>query len=362
MSDHNYCIILAGGVGARFWPLSRESRPKQFIKTHDDSDSFVQRAYKRAVKLFDPDRIYIVTLSRYRELLREQLPLVDDAHIILEPYGRNTAPAILHSAYVLLKKDLDAIMSIFPADHAIGKELIFIKTVQKAQEYVREHDVLLTLGIVPERPDTNFGYVQVSGGTYGGDPVKAKTFTEKPGKELAQVFIDSGEFLWNSGIFFWKAGLIVSEMEKLCPEIAMLWRGWEKKRTPQSFVRFVERAYTESPKISIDYAVLEKSDKVWVLPSKFGWDDLGSFEAFSDYVYRATRTRKVHSLAGPSILKDLEGDILYNSDPHKLVVINGLKDYLVINTDDVLLICPKDDATLQSTISELSTPKLKGFK
>lgn len=362
MSDHNYCIILAGGVGARFWPLSRESRPKQFIKALSDSDSFIQHAYKRAVKLFDPDHIYIATLSKYHGLVREQLPMVGEDRLILEPYARNTAPAILHAAYVVLRRDPEAVMAICPADHAINKQLIYMKTVKKALEYAGSHDVLLTLGIVPERPDTNFGYVQVSGEAYGGEPVKAKTFTEKPDKELAKVFVESGEFLWNSGIFFWKASLIVSEMERLCPGITVLWKGWEKHHTPLGAIRFVERAYTESPKISIDYAVLEKSDKVWVLPSKFEWADLGSWDAFSEYIYRNTKSRKVQALAGPSILKNLDGNVLYSSDPHKLVVVNGLKDYLVINTDDVLLICPKDDATLQDTLSELTTPKLKEFR
>ena len=259
MTNHNYCVILAGGIGSRFWPVSREDRPKQFLDPAGSGRSFLKSTWARMSRLFPQENILVVSLAKYRDQVLAQLPSLREENLILEPYGRSTAPSISLAARVLLLRDPDALMLVTPSDHHIGDRLLFEKSIKNALEYAAQNEVLLTLGVVPSRPDTNFGYIQVTGGKEAcgeGKPVKVKTFTEKPDQELAKVFVESGEFLWNSGIFVWKAAVIRSEIQKYAPEISRVWRGWDKALgTPQE-ASFVERAYADSPRNSIDYAML----------------------------------------------------------------------------------------------------------
>lgn len=360
--QHEYCVILAGGAGVRFWPLSREDRPKQFLLSGKSGDSFLIQTYRRMKAVFDEDHIYIATQRRYRGLVAEQLPDVPEDRLILEPYGRNTAPTIALAAHVLLSRDPEAVMVVTPSDHLISDTDVFAATIRRALRCAAFSDGLFTLGIVPTSPNTNYGYVQVDGPYSAGQPVKAKTFTEKPSPELAQVFLDSGEFLWNSGIFVWGAAAICAEMERCCPDISNLWQGWEKEFAGGRGTAFTERVYTDSPNISIDYAVLEKSDNLFVLPANFGWCDAGTWNSF--YESRTDRDPEGNMVrtAGKSLLTELSGDIIRSTDPHKLVVVRGLSDFLVVDTDDVLLICPRDEQILNDTLSSLKAPGFEEYK
>ena len=357
MDNHNYCIIMAGGIGARFWPVSTESKPKQFQKIHGLDKSFLQNTYARMSRTIPQENIFVATMAKYRDLVLEQIPGMDESRLIIEPYRRNTAATITYAAFILREKDPDAVMIATPSDHSIGELELFDRTILEGLDYASRNDVLLTLGIVPTRPDTNYGYVQVTGGSRAysaGVPVQAKTFTEKPDIEIARVFVESGEFLWNSGIFIWKADTVLRELQRFCPEYYLLWKGWEEASVSPGRESFIERAYSDSPMLSIDYALMEKSDKVWVLPAKFPWGDVGSWSTMYQYASAGDGNGNALKTAGPTIAKDVEGTMVYTTDSGKLTVLSGLKDFLVVDTDKALLICPRDDKKFQEIASEIA--------
>lgn len=362
MTDHKYCVILAGGLGTRFWPISKEEKPKQFRRVWKYETSFLQETFARMVRTFSADHIFVATLARYEDLVKEQLPDLPEGNIILEPYGRNTAPSIAYSATLLKSRDPEAVMVVVPADHDICNYALFGQTIESAISYVSDHDVLLTLGIVPTRPDTNFGYIQATGGRQAFDsntPVKVKTFTEKPDEELAKVFYDSGEFLWNSGIFIWKASVLMKEMALCCPEIATLWTGWDEAEDKDAFVR---KAYSDCPRTSIDYALMEKSDNVWLQPAKFGWSDLGSWSTLYEFASGETGDGNAVWCRGKQIIKETGNSLIIGTESGKLTVVQGLEDYMVIDTDDVLLVCPRGDRTFQEILSEIALPQYGDYR
>lgn len=365
MIDHRYCVILAGGIGTRFWPISREYRPKQFQKIWGRDKTFLQETFGRMNLVFPADHILVATLDRYKTLVMEQLPELPEANIITEPYGRNTAPTIAFSARILLEKDSEAIMVATPSDHHISDYELFCDTLRTAMEYAEGNDVLLTLGVVPTRPDTSFGYIQVTGGpdAYGaGTPVKAKTFTEKPDPELAKVFVDSGEFLWNSGLFIWKASVVLDEMAACCPELDQPWDGWKEVFGTPEREAFIERAYAGSTRISIDYALMEKSDKVWILPSKFGWRDIGSWATLFEFSRLKDLDENIVEVNGQKIVRDCSKSMIYCDDNNKLTIVSSLENYMVIDTDKVLMVCPRDEKRLQEIMSQLALPEYSDFK
>ena len=365
MCSHNYCVILAGGIGSRFWPISRESNPKQFLNMTSSGKSYIRLAYERMARTIPEDNIYVVSLGRYRDKVLEQLPELSEDRLLLEPYSRNTAPSIAFAAYSLLSKDPEAVMVVTPADHIIPDHDIFDKTLSNALEAAAEEDALYTIGVVPTRPDSQFGYIQVAGGSAAvaaGTKAKAKTFTEKPDAELAKVFVESGEFLWNTGIFIWKASVIKAEMEKHAPEITRLWNGWETSLYGPDRAGFLEKTYADSPRISIDYAVMEKSDKVWIFPGRFSWADIGNWESLYSYLSGRDSDGNASHISGMGLLKEDKNNIFYTSDSGKLTIIRGLENFVVVDTDDVLMICPRDERQLKDTLSEIAMPEYQKYK
>ena len=364
-ATHNYCVIMAGGIGARFWPVSREDRPKQFLHMSLDRKSFLRLAYERFSAIFPDDHIIVVSQRRYRDLVKEDLPEILDENILLEPYSRNTAPCLALAAYTLLKRDPEAVMVATPADHIIQDEDIFRDTINRALCYASQSDALITLGIVPDHPDTNFGYIhgRQDGTEDEGKPIKVKTFTEKPDAELAEVFFHSGEFFWNSGIFVWRAQSIREELEKHMPETSILFQGWEEALDTPAQDSFLERVYSSISKISIDYAVMEKTDKAWVFPSKFGWHDIGNWEALYSFVssQRAEPDGNV-TVAGPSLCKDNHNTIVFASDKKKLIAVRGLDNFIVVDTGDVLLVCPRDEVSAKEVIANVAMPDYEKFR
>ena len=369
-NNHNYCVIMAGGIGSRFWPISRESRPKQFLDLSSSGKSFLRLAFERVAEIIPVENILVVSNINYEQQVMEHLPELLPENLLLEPYSRNTAPCLTYAAYTLLKRDPQAVMIAIPADHVIGDREIYLNTLLDALQHAADNRVIITLGIVPTRPDSNFGYVQIVGGRDAhedGKPVKAKTFTEKPDSALAEVFIKSGEFLWNSGIFVCRASVLKEELERCCPEITNLWTGWEDVLDTTRERFFLESVYADCPKVSIDYAVMEKTDIVWIYPAKFRWADIGNWESLYEYLAQHDEDGNAVRLIGKGILKDNSNDIIYagvgrNSVKKKLVAIRGLENFIVIDTDDVLMICPRDDKKLKDIISELAMPEYEEYR
>lgn len=365
MSDnrHYYCAILAGGIGSRFWPISRESMPKQFLDFTNAGKSFLRLTYDRMKTIVPEENIIIVSLERYRDLVTEHIPELPAENLLLEEYNRNTAPSVAYATYSVLRRDPEAVMVVTPSDHVIGDETLFTSTVLNSLRHAERSDALITLGIMPTRPDPNFGYIQAVGDFYDSHHIKVKTFVEKPSEELAQVFIDTGEFLWNSGIFIWKASVIRGELEKYAPEITKLWAGWEEALGTPEERGFVQRIYaSDLPRIAIDYAVMEKTDKAWVYPAKFSWADIGNWNSLYDYLSHHDSDGNANNFKGKSLLRNCRDNIIYSDRGNKLTAIRGLENFVVIDTDDVLFICPRADKDFNSLLSELAMPEFKEFK
>lgn len=360
---HCYCVIMAGGTGTRFWPVSKAGKPKQFLDVADTGKTFIRQTYERFLKTVPQDNIIIVTADRYRDLMLEQIPEIKSENLLTEPYSRNTAPCIAYATYTLLKRDPEAHVVVAPADHIIDDEDLFAETIRKAFDYVYENDVLMTLGVVPTRPDTNYGYIQAYGGSKAyrnNQPLQVKTFTEKPDKEMASLFISTGEFLWNAGIFLWKAATIRREMETYLPEVTGQFTGWESAIGTRIESEFIARAYTGCLNISIDYGVMEKTDMAWIYPVNFGWQDVGSWESLYNYIPKDNLGNAI--TAEKTLLESTGNMLVVSPEKKKLIAIKGLEDYMVIDTDDVLVICPKDDKKFKDFISGIAMPEYEKYR
>jgi mannose-1-phosphate guanylyltransferase len=355
---------MAGGTGVRFWPVSRAAKPKQFLDVADTGKTFIQSTYERFLRVVPKENILIVTGDRYRDIVMEQLPDLAPENLLLEPYSRNTAPCIAYATYTLLKRDPQARMVVTPSDHMIDNEELFAETIRKAFDYIEENDVLMTLGVVPTRPDTNYGYIQAYGGSdvYKNDkPMQVKTFTEKPDRDLAKVFISTGEFFWNAGIFLWKAETIRKKMEKYLPEVTALFKGWENALGTSVEYEFIARAYTGCRNISIDYGVMEKTDKAWMYPVKFGWGDIGTWESLYNIIPEKDANGNAVS-AEKTLIENTRNVLVVSPEKKKLIAIKGLEDYMVVDTEDALVICPKDDKKFKDFISGLGMPEYEKYR
>lgn len=329
---------MCGGIGSRFWPYSRTDRPKQFIDFLGTGRTLLQMSYDRVLPLVGPENIIIVTNAQYASLVKEQLPDIKDEHILLEPARRNTAPCIAWAAWHIAAIDPEASMIVTPSDHLIIREKEFEDAITAGFEFVESHDALLTLGINPTRPETGYGYIQV-GEPVQGDILKVKTFTEKPDIELAKVFLESGEFFWNSGIFLWSARSIKEAMLTHAPDIANIFeKGHGVYNTPEE-KEWIGCNFPGCMGISIDFAVMEKSSNVYVETVSFGWNDLGAWSALYD---NSPKNKDANVTQHCSVLAyNATGNIFAVKDSGKLIVVDGLKDYIVADAGDVLLICPK---------------------
>ena len=359
-----YCVIMAGGAGTRFWPLSRTARPKQFLDVADTGKTFIRQTYERFLRVVPQDNIIVVSSVRYRALVMEQIPELPEENLLLEPYSRNTAPCIAYATYTLLRRDPEARMVVAPSDHFIQDEDLFARTISYAFNYISENDTLMTLGILPTRPDTNYGYIQATGGkeAFRSEvPMPVKTFTEKPDKELAQVFINTGEFFWNSGIFIWKARTIREEMEKHLSEVTSLFAGWERALGSPLEEEFIARAYTDCANISIDYGVMEKTDRAWIYPARFDWQDIGSWESL--YNFLPDKDENGNAIGAEKVLIEGSSEVMVISpERKKLVAVKGLENFMIIDTEDVLVICPKDDRKFKEFISGIAMPEYEKYR
>jgi mannose-1-phosphate guanylyltransferase len=330
---------MSGGVGSRFWPFSKEDKPKQFLDFFGTGRSLLQSTYDRFRKIVPPENIYIVTNDAYAGMTRQQLPELHERQLLLEPLRRNTAPAIAFASYRIHAVDPEANIIVAPSDHLILKEDLFVADMRKGLAFVEENPVLLTLGIRPSRPETGYGYIQVDGNNCEGIE-KVKAFTEKPDLELAKKFLESGEFMWNSGIFLWNVNSILNAFREYLPDVVQKFEeGKALFNTPRE-KQFVDEVFPFCPNISIDYGILEKADNVYVNISDFGWSDLGTWGALHEVSQRdSDNNAQLHC---KTLYIESTDNIVAMSDD-KLVVIQGLDDYIVAESDNVLLICKKSE-------------------
>ncbi len=342
--NNNYCVIMAGGVGSRFWPLSRTTYPKQFIDFLGTGKSLLQMTVSRFEHVCPIENMYIVTNELYYDLVKKQIPQFSDEQIILEPMRRNTAPCIAYANYRIKKRNPDANIVVSPSDHVIFDEISFIEHIKSALSCVENNPWLLTLGIRPTRPDTGYGYIQYDEkNRYVPDRriYKVKVFTEKPELELAKQFIDSGDFLWNAGIFAWKLSTIQQAFELYLPDVDELFKRIEDKIGTDEEKNAIIETYSQCRSISIDYGVMEKADNVNVLSSNFGWSDLGTWTALFEQLKKDDNN---NAIASPNdvFVYDTSNSII-NTPKNKVVVVHGLQDYIVSESNNVLLICRKED-------------------
>lgn len=334
---HRYCVIMCGGIGSRFWPYSRTNLPKQFIDFLGTRRSLLQMSYDRILPVVPKENIIIVTNESYAPLVREQLPDLASDSILLEPARRNTAPCIAWAAYHIAARDPEASMIVTPSDHLITREREFENSIVRGFEFVENHDALLTLGITPVRPETGYGYIQI-GREVEKDINKVKTFTEKPDLELAKVFLASGEFYWNSGIFLWSAKSIQAAFRDHAPEIAAKFDEGVNAFGTKEETAFIDLHFPECRSISIDFAVMEKAQNVYVETVRFGWNDLGTWSSLYDM---SPKNKDANVTQNCNVLAYNATGNIFAVRGDKLVVVDGLKDYIVADAGDVLLVCPK---------------------
>lgn len=374
---NNYCVIMAGGIGSRFWPESRNSRPKQFLDFFGTGQSLLQMTVNRFRELVPIENILIVTNVLYRDMMLEQLPELKPEQILCEPARRNTAPcvayAVSHISGMVGRKlgaksiaDVDwaspeshANIIVAPSDHMILREDKFISTLKVGLEHIAEHDSLLTLGMRPTRPETGYGYIQLDDVEHKRENavLPVKTFTEKPNLELAKVFYESGEFLWNSGIFLWNLHAIRKAFRAHQPIIADVFKKGDELMGTPAEEAFIQEMFPTCPNISLDYGIMEKADDVRVIYADFGWSDLGTWGSLYELGQKdADRNVPLH---GNTLFYDSTDNVVTLPDGH-LAVIEGLHDMIVAQNNDVLLICHKDhEQSIRQIVAEVEA-KFKG--
>jgi len=354
IDQKTYCVIMAGGIGSRFWPMSRTAKPKQFLDFLGLGRTLLQQTYDRFLALCPAENILVVTNSHYADLVREQLPAIRPDQILLEPGRRNTAPCVAYATEVIGKRDPDAVMVVAPSDHLVMNEAAFHGTVRLAFDQARTTECLVTLGILPSRPDTGYGYIQFAelAGTMHPRVKRVKTFTEKPDHDTALRFVESGDFLWNAGIFIWSVKSIRKAFQEQLPEMYTLFaKGASAYGTPQEPV-FIAEAYSECANISIEYGIMERAGNVLVVTSDFGWSDLGTWGSLATHLPADDRGNT--SVGDALKLYDCERNMIHVNDG-RLVVLQGLEDYIVVSTTDALLVCRKrDEQMIRSIVNDVT--------
>lgn len=338
-NPNHYVVIMAGGIGSRFWPMSRTPHPKQFLDILGIGKSLLQQTWERSKEIVPQENILIVTNAEYKDLVEEQLDGISDSQILLEPARRNTAPCIAYAAFRIKAQNPDACMVVAPSDHLILKEKEYSDLIRKALAEVEEKDALITLGITPTRPDTGYGYIQFE--NCGLDGVcNVKTFTEKPDLEMAKELVASGEFLWNAGIFIWSVNGIMKAFEKLMPEMFQLFKEGEDVFATKDEKKFIDVAYTQCKSISIDYGIMEKAKNVYTLAADIGWSDLGTWGSLYSF---SEKDDEGHVIQGKNVLTYDSKNCIVNVPKDKLVVLQGMENMIVVENDGILLVCKQED-------------------
>lgn len=337
MNKNNYAILMAGGVGSRFWPVSTQDFPKQFHDMLGTGDTLIQKTFKRLATIIPEENIFILTNERYNDLVFEQLPNVTKRQVVLEPAMRNTAPCILYAALKIQKENENAVMIVAPSDHWIEDESAFTNNVQQAFDFCSQNDALMTLGITPTFPNTGYGYIEYE--KISENEIKSvHQFREKPNYETAKTFISQGNFLWNAGIFMWSVNTVIAAFKNNQPELYQLFEKGIDVYNTDFEDDFIRANYGKSENISVDYAIMEKSNNVYVLPATFDWNDLGTWGSLYD---KLDKDEDKNAIVNAQVLsEDANGNMIRTAN-NKIVVVDGLKDYIIVDKKEVLLIFPK---------------------
>lgn len=358
MKQNTYAVIMAGGIGSRFWPMSTAEHPKQFLDILGTGKTLIQQTVERFKNIVPSENILIVTNVQYKNLVLEQLPQLKEDQVLCEPARRNTAPCIAYAAYKIKKENPEATMVVAPSDHLILDQAEFDRIIDIALNEAKQEQQLVTLGIKPSRPDTGYGYIQFIDDTTSHLPEvkKVKTFTEKPILSIAKEFLTSGDFYWNSGIFIWSAQSIVKEIEIQIPDLASLFEESLPALSTENEAKKMAQIYVQCPNISIDFGVMEKAKKVKVVLADFGWSDLGTWGSL--YTHLDKDEHKNATLGKKAFLYD-SSNCIVNLPNDKLAVIQGLNDYIIVESDGVLLVCKKDDEQkIKQYVTDLKTRKV----
>jgi mannose-1-phosphate guanylyltransferase len=355
MNKNNYVAIMAGGIGSRFWPMSRTGHPKQFLDILNTGRTLIQTTYDRFAKFIIPENIFIVTSDQYKDLVIKQLPEMAVNNILCEPSRKNTAPCIAYISYKLMQQNSNANLICAPADHLIFNEDGFKLTCTEALKFTAHNRALVTLGIKPTHPNTGYGYIQYEQNAFHENIFKVKTFTEKPDTALAKTFVASGDFLWNAGIFVWQVKNIIRAFEKHLPEMHEVFDAEKLLFNTRKEQDAIEKIYPLCINISIDYGIMEKADNVYVIPSSFGWSDLGTWASTYDNLEKDYLANAV--IGNNVVVIDATKNIVH-ADNKKLVLLQGLDDFIIVDTKDVLLICKKEkEQEIKEYVAEIKRNK-----
>ena len=350
MNKNYYAILMAGGVGSRFWPVSTTEFPKQFHDMLGAGETLIQKTFSRLSQLIPVENILILTNEKYNHIVLEQLPLVKQEQVLLEPAMRNTAPCILYASMKIKKQNPEAVMVVAPSDHWIEDESLFTKNLQQCFDFCSKENALMTLGIQPTFPNTGFGYIEFD--KSDNNPIKkVNQFREKPDYETAKSFLEAGNFLWNGGIFIWSVQAIIASFEKFQPQMnALFLKGWDDYNTDTE-KDFITKNYGLAENVSIDYAVMEKAANVYVLPATFDWNDLGTWGSLHE---KLDKDENNNSVVNATVLLNNASSNIISTAKDKLVIIDGLEDFIIVDKDHVLLIYPKSkEQEIKGIVSQL---------
>ena len=355
MNKHHYVAIMAGGIGSRFWPMSRADHPKQFLDILHTGKTLIQQTFDRFARFIPKEHIYVITSKEYVSIVKKQLPHIPEENVLDEPSRKNTAPCLAYISFKLQQKNPNASLIAAPSDHLIQDEEKFISACETALRFVNHMNAIITLGVRPTYPNTGYGYIQHDAAEAVPGVYKVKTFTEKPNTELAKTFIASGDFLWNAGIFVWQIKNILTAFEKYLPEMYEVFAAEKEKFNSTKEAAAIEEIYPQCTTISIDFGVMEKADNVYVIPASFGWSDVGTWNSAwenmgKDYLENA--------VAGKNVMIVDSTKCMVHAPDGKLVLLQGLDDFIVVDTKDVLLICKKEkEQEIKDYVAEIKRNK-----
>jgi len=356
-NKHHYVAIMAGGIGSRFWPMSRTSYPKQFLDILNTGRTLIQTTYDRFKKFIPEENIFIVTSEEYVEIVKEQLPELKIANIVAEPSRKNTAPCVAYISYKLRNINPKGALICAPADHLILDETAFTKVCLEALNFTSQHKALITLGIKPTHPNTGYGYIQYEQHPVSDNVYKVKTFTEKPTLDIAKTFLGSGDFLWNAGIFVWQVENIITAFEQHLPEIAEVFESASPAFNSKKEKEAIAKVYPQCTNISIDYGIMEKSSNVKVIPADIGWSDLGTWGSLFEELTKNNSSNS-NAVVGSNVMLFDSSNCMIHVPKNKLVVIQGLENFIVAEKDNTLLICKmEDEQKIKNLVNEVKIEK-----